>query len=278
LERQTLPAVAGIGLRAVHHDDFLASPPNVGWVEVHAENFFALGGAQLWILEQVRERYPLSLHGVGLSLGGSDPFDRAHIAHWRHLIERFEPALISEHLCWSSAGGVFSNDLLPLPYNDESLRHLTTRVSEIQDALKRPLLIENLSSYLEFVASDMPEWEFLAALSQRSGCGILLDINNIFVSACNHGIDARAYIDALPAKAIGEIHLAGHSVNTVGTRSIRIDTHSKPVCAEVWDLYRYAIGKLGPRPTLIEWDADIPALAVLVGEAQRADREAGVRT
>ncbi len=274
LTTQVLPAQAGIGLRAVHHDEFLASPPDVGWVEAHSENYFALGGAQPWFLEQIRSRYPLSLHGVGLSIGSTEPLDVTHLANWRRLIARFEPALVSEHLCWSSAGGVFSNDLLPLPYTREALDHLVSRMSQVQEALGRQMLIENVSSYLEFKSSEMPEWVFVAELAQRAGCGILLDVNNIYVSACNHAFDARQFIDAMPATAIGEIHLAGHSINRIDQRQIRIDTHSTHVCDAVWDLYEYAIHKFGPVPTLIEWDLDIPALPVLAAEAARADRHA----
>ena len=274
LTNQALPAQAGIGLRAVHHDEFLSAPPDVGWVEAHSENYFALGGAQPWYLEQIRNRYPLSLHGVGLSIGSTDPLDATHLANWRRLISRFEPALVSEHLCWSSAGGIFSNDLLPLPYSREALEHLVSRVGQVQDALGRQLLIENVSSYLEFESSEMPEWVFLAELAQRAGCGILLDVNNTYVSACNHGYGAREFIDAMPKKAIGEIHLAGHSINRIDERQIRIDTHSTHVCDAVWDLYQYAIHKLGPVPTLVEWDIDIPALAVLAAEAARADQHA----
>lgn len=271
---RALPSRAGIGLRAIHHDDFLSSPPDVGWVEAHAENYFAAGGAQLWYLEQIRSRYPLSLHGVGLSIGSTDPLDQVHLKHWRRLIDRFEPALISEHLCWSSAAGVFSNDLLPLPYSREALSHLIGRVGQVQDALGRQILIENVSSYLEFSHNEMPEWQFLAELARRSGCGILLDVNNIFVSACNHDFDARKFIDAMPKQQVAEIHLAGHSVNRFDQRQIRIDTHSTPVCDDVWALYRYAIVRLGQVPTLIEWDLDIPALDVLAGQAMRADQQA----
>lgn len=269
-----LPPHAGIGLRAIHHDDFLAASPAVGWVEAHAENYFALGGAQPWYLEQIRNRYPIALHGVGLSLGSADPLDALHLAHWRRLIERFEPAIISEHLCWSSAGGLHSNDLLPLPYTRAALKHLVSRVQQAQETCGRQILIENVSSYLEFESSDMTEWDFLAELARRSGCGILLDVNNIYVSACNHGFDAHRYIDAVPAAAIGEIHLAGHSINRAGNREIRIDTHSTAVCDEVWALYEYTIRRNGYRPTLIEWDTDIPALTVLAAEAALADRHA----
>jgi uncharacterized protein (UPF0276 family) len=269
-----LPARAGIGLRAIHHDDFLKAPPQVGWVEAHAENYFAAGGAQPWYLEQVRQRFPLSLHGVGLSLGSADPLDPTHLAHWRRLIDRFEPALVSEHLCWSGTGGLYSNDLLPLPYTRAALKHLVSRVQQAQESLRRQLLIENVSSYLEFESSDMTEWDFLTELARRSGCGILLDVNNVYVSACNHSFDARRYIDAIPAAAIGEIHLAGHSINRAGNREIRIDTHSTAVCNEVWALYEYTIRRNGYRPTLIEWDTDIPALGVLAAEATLADRHA----
>ncbi len=269
-----MPARAGVGLRAIHHDAFLSTPPDIGWVEAHAENYFAAGGAQLWYLEQIRSRYPLSLHGVGLSIGSADSLDSVHLRQWQRLIQRFDPMLVSEHLCWSSAGGIFSNDLLPLPYSREALDHLVARVGQVQEAFGRQVLIENVSSYLEFTHSEMPEWLFLAELAQRSGCGILLDVNNVYVSACNHGFDGREFVDAMPKNAVAEIHLAGHSINQFDQRQIRIDTHSTPVCDDVWALYRYTIARLGYVPTLIEWDSDIPALDVLAAQATRADQHA----
>jgi uncharacterized protein len=258
-------------LRAPHHDRVLAERPAVAWFEVHAENFFVDGGPQLSLLEAVRRDYALSLHGVGLSLGGADPLDARHLAQWRRLIDRCDPGLISEHLCWGAIGGRHLNDLLPLPYTEESLRHVIARVREVQQRLERRIAIENLSSYLRFDESTLDEAEFLAALVAESGCALLLDVNNLFVNACNHGDDPHRYLRRLPTDAIAEIHLAGHSVEQHGTKTLRVDTHGSQVCDEVWALYREALTLTGPVPTLIEWDTDIPALEVLQQEAARAD-------
>ncbi|MCP5471660.1 MAG: DUF692 domain-containing protein [Sinobacteraceae bacterium] len=270
--RQVSPAVAaGIGLRAPHHEALLAQRPVVGWLEAHAENYFPQGGAQPAILERLRADYPLALHGVGLGLGSTTPLDLAHVARLRQLIARFEPMLVSEHLCWGAVDDGHLNDLLPLPYTEEALRHVVARVDELQQRLQRRVLVENLSSYLQFAESTLDEWEFLAALAERSGCGLLLDVNNVYVSACNHGFDAHHFIASLPAAAIGEIHLAGHDVERLDGREIRIDTHAHEVCDEVWSLYRFALEHVGQVPTLIEWDTKLPPLEVLVAEALRAD-------
>jgi uncharacterized protein (UPF0276 family) len=266
------PARAGIGLRAIHHSEIVARRPAVGWVEAHSENYFACGGALPRVLGKVREHYPLSLHGVGLSIGSTDPLDRAHLAEIGRLVRDFEPMLVSEHLCWGSVGGRFTNDLLPLPYTEEALRHMTDRVRQVQDFLGRQILIENVSSYLEFADSDIAEWDFLAALAHDSGCSLLLDVNNVYVSAMNHGFDPRAYLKGIPRRAVQEMHLAGHSIRVIDGREVRIDTHDAPVCDEVWDLYAAAIERFGSVPTLIEWDSNIPALEVLAAEAQKADR------
>lgn len=266
-----LPARAGIGLRAEHYDAVLDSRPSVGWLEVHSENYFGAGGKPLDYLERIRSHYPLSLHGVGLSIGSTDPLDRRHLAALKTLIRRFEPALVSEHLSWGSVGGRHFNDLLPLPYTEEALYHLVARVCQTQDVLGRQILIENPSSYLQYVASVIPEWEFLAELARISGCGVLLDVNNIYVSARNHGFDASAYLRAIPLPVVQEIHLAGFTVNRFDDGEILIDTHNQPVCPAVWALYRQAVQRFGPMPTLIEWDTDLPELAVLVAEAGRAD-------
>jgi uncharacterized protein len=263
---------AGIGLRAAHHEEVIARGPAVGWFEAHSENYFARGGSPRRVLTQVRRNYPLSLHGVGLSIGSTDPIDREHLAQIVQLTRELEPMLVSEHLSWGSAGGRFTNDLLPLPYTEEALRHMVSRVSQVQDALGRQMLIENVSSYLQFEHSRIDEWDFLAQLARQSGCGLLLDVNNVYVSAMNHGFDALAFLSAIPRESVQEIHLAGHSIHTVGGRQIRIDTHSSPVCDEVWALYSAALERFGPVPTLIEWDSDIPALDVLVAEARKADR------
>jgi uncharacterized protein len=270
-----VPARAGIGLRAEHHAAVLEGLPAVGWLEVHSENHFAPAGAAHRVLDRIREHYPISLHGVGLSLGSTDAMDREHLSQLRLAIERYQPALVSEHLCWGSVGGRHTNDLLPLPYTEEALRHLVSRVREAQDALGRRLLIENVSSYLAFCDSAMTEWDFLAALADESGCGILLDVNNIYVSAFNHGFDAHEYLAGLRAEAVQEIHLAGHSSRQLDGHELLIDTHDARVAPGVWALYEAAVARFGRVPTLIEWDTDLPALEVLVAEAHQADRLAG---
>ena len=266
-----IPARAGIGLRAEHYREVVATRPAVGWFEVHSENYFGDGGAPHHYLEQVRRDYPLSLHGVGLSLGSADALNRVHLEKLKALIQRYEPGLVSDHLSWSSVDGRYLNDLLPLPYTEETLRHVTERVAQTQEFLGRELLIENPSSYLQYRHSDMGEAEFLAELSARSGCGILLDVNNIYVSASNHGFDAQAYLRAIPPTRVREIHLAGHTVNRYPEGEILIDTHNARVCDAVWALYRDALAHVGPVPTLIEWDTDLPALSVLLDEARKAE-------
>jgi len=265
-----IPAAAGIGLRSPHHTEFLNRRPPIPWVEVHSENFFADGGRQLQVLDAVRRDYGVSLHGVGLSLGSTDPLDPEHLRRLRRLVQRVEPALVSEHACWGSAGGIYLNDLLPLPYTNAALNHLVARVAAVQDYLGRQILVENVSSYLEFDGAEMTEWDFVIELARRAGCGILLDVNNIHVSAQNHGFSAGSYLAAVPPELVGEIHLAGHTT----ADDILIDTHSAPVADAVWALYREALQRLGPRPTLIEWDAELPSLDRLLAEAQTADREA----
>lgn len=267
----SIPARAGIGLRAEHYAAVLETRPPVGWLEVHSENYFGTGGKPLDYLERIRAHYPLSLHGVGLSVGSTDPLDRQHLAKLKGLIKRFEPALVSEHLSWSSVGGRHFNDLLPLPYTEEALYHMIARVAQVQDVLGRQILIENPSSYLQYVESAIPEWEFLVALAERTGCGVLLDVNNIYVSASNHGFDTGAYLRAIPRHLVREIHLAGFTVNRFDDGEILIDTHNRPVWPAVWALYRQSVQRFGQIPTLIEWDIDLPELAVLVDEAQRAD-------
>jgi hypothetical protein len=265
------PPPVGIGLRAPHYRELLEQPPAVGFLEVHSENYFGDGGAPLYYLDRAREHYPVSLHGVGMSLGSSDPLDRVYLARLKRLIGRVEPMLVSDHLCWCSIDGVYLNDLLPLPYTEAVLDHLCARLGEVQDLLGRELLIENPSSYLQFADSAIPEGEFLAELARRSGCGLLLDVNNVYVSAMNHGLDAHAYLAALPAAAVREIHLAGYTVNSHADGELLIDTHSAPVSEPVWALYRATVARFGARPTLIEWDNDLPPLADLVGEARHAE-------
>lgn len=262
-----VPARAGIGLRAQHHTDALETLPSIGWLEVHSENYFVAGGQAHYFLEQFRARYPLSLHGVGLSLGSTDALDYAHLGKLKALIARYQPGLVSEHLCWGSVGGRYLNDLLPLPYTEEALCHMSERICRTQDFLGRQILVENVSNYLQFAQSTIPEWEFVAAVAQATGCGILLDVNNIYVNAVNYSFDHRIYLQAIPVEAVQEIHLAGFESNG----ECLIDTHGKPVCDAVWMLYREALARFGNVPTLIEWDTDIPELPVLLEEARKAD-------
>lgn len=277
-----IPARAGIGLRAPHFDAVLERSPDVGWFEVHSENYFGLGddqlgGKPLSYLERVREQYPVSLHGVGLSLGSTDSLNRSHLNKLKQLIYQIEPGLVSEHLSWSSIDGRYFNDLLPLPYTEASLSHMVDRVSETQDFFGRQILIENASSYLEFSSSTIPEWEFVVALAQQSGCKILLDVNNIYVNAMNHGFDPLLFVQSVPADLVAEIHLAGHTVKTFDEGVLRIDTHDQLVCDAVWDLYAATVMHVGEVPALIEWDSNLPALDVLLAEAERADVIAGGR-
>jgi hypothetical protein len=268
---EPIPAKTGIGLRAPHISQVLDTRPKASWFEVHSENYFAPGGRAVAELDAVRRDYSLSLHGVGLSLGGSDPLDEGHLDKLKRAVTRFAPALISEHLCWTSSGTQHFHDLLPLPYTEEALRHVSARIGEAQERLGRRLLIENVSSYLEFEHSSIPEWEFLREVAVRSGCGILLDVNNIYVSSINHGFDARQYIDAIPADAVGEMHLAGHVRKDIEGTPLLIDSHNRPITEAVWSLYAYALGQVGPKPTLIEWDSELPAFEVLQAEAAKAD-------
>jgi uncharacterized protein (UPF0276 family) len=266
-----MPANAGIGLRAPHHLHVLSESPDVSWFEAHSENYFAEGGAHVECLSRIRARYPLSLHGVGLSLGSTDPLNREHLASLRRAVARFEPTLISEHLSWSSVDGRFANDLLPLPYTEEALRHVGARISQVQDALGRQILLENVSSYLQFSASAMTEWEFVAGVAAESGCGILLDLNNVYVAAHNHGFDSHDYLEGIPRHIVQEFHLAGFSRIDLGGPELLVDTHGTPVCDAVWDLYRLALRRFGNVPTLIEWDTDLPNFDVLQTEARKAD-------
>lgn len=269
----SMPAIAGIGLRGDHYEAVLAEPAQAGpgWVEVHSENYFGAGGRPLAVLDRVRANCPVSLHGVGLGLGNADGLDAGHLARLRTLAARIEPLWVSEHLCWTAAGGVHLNDLLPLPMSEEALAVVCRHVQQVQEALGRPLLVENVSRYLDYADSVIPEGEFLAELVARTGCGLLLDVNNLYVNHVNHGDDPLAIVAALPAAAIAEIHLAGHSRRTLRGRTLLIDTHDAPVCAEVWALYRQVLAQIGPRPTLIERDSALPPLAELLAEAAMAD-------
>jgi len=269
---QGLPARAGIGLRSPHVDEIGLTRPPLPWLEVHPENYLG-GGPAVRALEAIRRDYPLSFHAVGLSVGSADGVDRRHLARIKGLVDRFQPAMVSEHLAWSQVGGAYLNHLLPLPYTDESLAAVCRNVDEVQTTLGRRVLIENPSSYLRFASSTIPEPEFLAALVARTGCGLLCDVNNIHVTAENLGLDARGYLAALPSGAVEEIHLAGHSVNEAAGRPVLIDDHGSPVGNAVWALYEEALRRFGPRTTLVEWDTDIPALETLMAEARRADAQ-----
>lgn len=262
------PSRAGIGLRTPHYQAMLQTRPPVSFLEVHSENFFGDGGQPLRYLTRFREDYPVSSHGVGLSLGSADPVNPVHLQKLKRLVDLIEPTLVSEHLCWVGVDGRYLNDLLPLPYTEESLAHVVDQVDRVQSYLGRRILVENVSSYLQFVESTIPEWEFVREVARRAGCGILLDVNNIHVNAVNHGFDAHTFIDAIEPGSVGEIHLAGFQ----DTGELLIDTHGDLVSDPVWQLYRHALARLGPVPTLIEWDIDIPPLEVLLGEAAKADR------
>ena len=268
----TLPAQAGIGLRHPHHRAVRESPPAVAWWEVHSENFFAASGVASKFLQVVAENYPLSLHGVGASLGGVDTLFERHLERLARLVERVEPAAISEHLCWSSLGELHLNDLLPLPYTHAALALVGERIDRLQSRLKRRILIENVSSYLQWQGAQFTEWDFLAEAAKRSGCGILLDINNIYVSAQNHGFDAAQYLAAIPRGLVGEFHLAGYETCTDGDENFLVDTHGACVQPPVWALYEAALQRFGALPTLIEWDTAIPPLAVLLDQAAAAER------
>lgn len=262
----------GVGLRNKHYRDFLNGPIAIDWLEVHSENYFGDGGYDLHVLQQLRRDYPLSLHGVGLGLGSALGYSKTHIEKLKRLIERIEPALVSEHLCWGSIAGRHMNDLLPLPLTQEALDLVSDRVSQLQDTLKRVVLIENVSTYLRFNEDSMSEAELLVQLSKRTGCGVLLDVNNLYVNQCNHGEDAIAALNCfaqLPPGSIAEIHLAGHLL----TPDCVIDNHGSRIDEKVWSLYQETCQLLGTEiPTLIEWDTDIPALEVLLDEATKAEQ------
>jgi uncharacterized protein len=262
-------ATPGIGLRSPHVAEVLASRPAVGWLEVHAENYMG-GGPAIRALERVRADYPVSVHGVGLSLGTAGGLDVAHLERLAALVDRVRPMLVSEHLSWSSIDGAYLNHLLPLPYNEETLDVVATHVERIQARLGRRLLVENPSSYLRFEDSPIAEADFLNALVRRTGCGLLCDVNNVYVSCHNLGGDPADYLDRLDPAAVGEIHLAGHAVNDADGQPILIDDHGSRVAEPVWQLYAHALVQFGPVPTLVEWDTDIPSLAVLLEEAATA--------
>ena len=256
----------GIGLRTPHYPQVLDGTLRADWFEVIAENFMVRGGRPLAVLEAARELAPVVLHGVSLSLGGVDPLRASHLQGLRALADRIEPAWVSDHLCWGTSAGHYAHDLLPLPFTEEALAHVAARIARVQDALGRRILIENVSSYVAFAHATLDEWDFVAAVAERADCGILLDVNNVYVSARNHGFAPERYLDGLPAARIGQIHLAGHS--DLGTHLL--DTHDGPVAPAVWQLYRGAVARFGDVATLIEWDDHIPEASVLLAEAERA--------
>lgn len=266
-----LPRGSGIGFKPMHAAALLADGTDLDFVEVHAENCMGAGGPVHAQLDAVRARFPLSVHGVGLSIGGTDPLDAAHLQRLKRVVERFEPASVSEHLAWCSHGPHFFNDLLPIAYDEATLVRVVAHVRQVQDVLGRRLLIENPSTYVEPAGSAMEEADFLAELVARSGCGLLLDLNNVIVSCGNRGGAPQAFLARLPLDAVGEIHLAGHARETLDDGSVlRIDDHGSAVGTETWALYAAVIERLGPCPTLVEWDTDVPAFEVLAGEARTA--------
>lgn len=259
----------GVGLRTQHFDRVLEAETSIDWFEVISENFMVKGGRPLQVLDRVRQDYPVVLHGVSLSIGSTDPLNKHYLTALARLIDRVEPAWVTDHLCWTGVGGHNAHDLLPLPYTEEALLHTAQRVIEVQDFLGRPIALENASTYLSFAGSTLSEWEFLAELAERADCGILLDVNNIYVSAANHGFDAAEYLAGIPRDRVWQIHLAGHT----DQGSHLLDTHSRPVCDPVWSLYRQALLRFGRVASLVEWDEDIPEWEVLEAENERARQE-----
>lgn len=260
---------AGIGLRSPHYDAFVQNTPAIGWIEVHPENYFG-GGTHRHFLKKIRGNYPLSFHAVGLSLGSAHPVHSDHLRQIKELVDIFEPFAVSDHASWSASGNAHLNDLLPLPYTQETLRQLCDNIHRTQDFLQHPILVENPSTYISFKHNDMTEYEFMNEAAAKTGCGLLLDINNIYVQSRNHGLDPYAYIDNVHPAYVREMHLAGHSEKKTQSGIILVDTHNTAVRSEVWDLFRHAVKRFGCIPTLIEWDQDFPPLETLLAEAQRA--------
>jgi len=270
--RDRIPPRGGVGLKAEHYRTILETLPDIGFFEVHAENYMGAGGPPHRYLSAIRERYPLSLHGVGLSIGADRPLDEDHLQRLKRLIERYRPGLFSEHLAWSSHDTGFLNDLLPVPYTTETLVRVADHIDQVQSTLGRQMLLENPSTYLAFAESTYSEIDFIAEVVRRTGCGLLLDINNVYVASTNQQWDPVAYIDAYPLAHVQEIHLAGYTREADDKgRPLLIDTHNRPVDEIVWDLYAHAVGLIGPVPTLIEWDAEVPAWPTLKQEADRAE-------
>lgn len=256
----------GLGLRTTHYEEIFAGNPKVDWFEAVSENYLVPGGKPLKMLERVRERYPVVLHGVSMSIGSTDPIDTTYLKQLKALAKRIDPAWVSDHLCWTGIEKQNLHDLMPLPYTAEAVRHVANRVAQVQDYLGRQILLENVSSYLTYSSSEMDEWQFIAAIAEEADCQILLDINNIYVSAFNHGFDAHTYLERIPAKRVQQFHLAGHD----NCGDYIVDTHDAPVIDAVWDLYAAAVRRFGPVATMIERDDNIPPLAELVTELDHA--------
>lgn len=270
---RSLPARPGVGYKPQHYADLLADPTPVGWLEIHAENYMGDGGRPLAQLRALAERFPISVHGVGLSIGGEGPLDRDHLARLKHLLSWLDPASFSEHLAWSTHDGAFLNDLLPLPYTDATLARVCRHIDEVQETLGRQMLLENPSSYLAFRESTWEEPAFLSEIARRTGCQLLLDVNNVFVSATNLGYAPQDYIARFPLEAVGEIHVAGHDSDTDDHGAVLlIDSHGTPVADPVWALLDVTLQRSGPRPVLVEWDTDIPDWPVLAAEAARVNQ------
>jgi uncharacterized protein len=268
-----LPSRAGVGYKPQHYGDIIAGPGSVTWLEVHAENYMGDGGRPLAQLRALADRFPISVHGVGLSIGGEEPLDRAHLARLRKLIDWLSPASFSEHLAWSSHGGAFFNDLLPLPYTDDTLTRVAAHIDEVQQAVGRQMLLENPATYLAFTETSWIETDFLAEIVRRTGCGLLLDVNNVYVACTNRQEDPYAYIDAFPLEAVGELHLGGHDAQEdEHGLPLLIDSHGAEVVDPVWTLYAHTISRTGAKPTLIEWDNDVPDWPTLEAEAARATK------
>lgn len=271
-EIKPIPAAAGIGLRAEHYVDIINTHPNIAWLEVHSENYFGIGGKPHHYLDLIRQNYPLSFHGVGLSLGSTDKLNLHHLNNLKNIVNRYAPNLISEHLCWTSVEEKHFNDLLPLPYTEESLIHIIDRINQVQDYLKRQILIENITAYLEFNHSTIPEYEYINNIADKTGCGILLDINNLYINSINLDWSAPQYLINLSKQHVKEIHLAGFTENQYENSVILIDSHSSTINHKVWELYTFALKYFGRIPTLIEWDKDLPSLDILINEANKANK------
>lgn len=267
-----IPKRAGVGLKAEHVDEILQTKADIGFFEIHAENYMGAGGMPHAQLTSIRNNYPISLHGVGMSIGGHDDIDTDHLARFKKLVDIYNPSMVSEHLAWSTHDDIFYNDLLPVPYTDETLANVVKHIDQVQTAIQRQILIENPSTYITFKQSHWSEVDFMAEVAKRSGCALLFDVNNVFVSAVNHGFKPRDYINSYPLHLVKEIHLAGHAADEDDNGDkLLIDAHDREVCDDVWELFKLTLSKTGPTPSLIEWDNDVPTWSKLELEAQKAD-------